>query len=337
MPIIYKIINPKNKIYIGQTWDWNHRKTIYKGAFCKAQTHIYNSLIKYGFDNHILEVIEVLDENIPQELLDEREVYWWKYYKDLGYEMLNIKYPGRGGKHSAETICKIRQNSKGRIPWNKGIPWSQEVKDKISKNRKGAIKGFKMSEEAKRKISIANSGKKYPGRHLSDETKRKIGNFHKGHIKSQETRDKISKGNKGKVVSEEVRDKLRKFHYRPIIMLDLDGNFIKEFDYVREAKLFLRVSQNAYINRVLGKAGKYCGEYQFLLKKDYDPSKNYKINILQRKEVHQYDLDGNFIRAFKSTMDAEREFKIKNLNSKISKVCLGVCKQANGFIWKYPN
>ena len=54
------------------------------------------------------------------------------------------------GKHpySAETIRKISKGAKGRIPWNKGIPMSEDQKKKLSVAKKGHKYG-KMSDEHK--------------------------------------------------------------------------------------------------------------------------------------------------------------------------------------------
>ena len=45
---IYRIINPKGKIYIGQSTNILKRKSSYKGYRCKDQISIYRSLKKYG-------------------------------------------------------------------------------------------------------------------------------------------------------------------------------------------------------------------------------------------------------------------------------------------------
>jgi group I intron endonuclease len=105
-PVIYKITSPSGKIYIGQSWSWIKRKSVYKRLSCKEQVKIYNSLKKYGYDNHIVEIIEKLPLDISQEYLNCREVYWWEYYKDLEIKMLNIRYPGSKGKMSEESIKK---------------------------------------------------------------------------------------------------------------------------------------------------------------------------------------------------------------------------------------
>ena len=51
------------------------------------------------------------------------------------------------------------------------------------------------------------------------------------------------------------------------------------------------------------------------------------------KPVIQYNLDGNFIKEWKSLADIHRELGFKK--SSISKCCLGKQKTAYGFIWKY--
>ena len=58
-----------------------------------------------------------------------------------------------------------------------------------------------------------------------------------------------------------------------------------------------------------------------------------KNNLFRMKEVVQYDLHGNLIKVWKSTMDIERTLGIKNTN--ISAVCLGKSKTAGGYIFRY--
>jgi group I intron endonuclease len=67
---IYKITNPKGKIYIGQSIDIDRRFNEYKKLQCNQSKKIYYSLKKYGFENHIFEIIEecfINDLNIKEE------------------------------------------------------------------------------------------------------------------------------------------------------------------------------------------------------------------------------------------------------------------------------
>lgn len=88
------------------------------------------------------------------------------------------------GKVHSETM-------KGRTPWNKGIPITEEQREK---NRKAAL-GKIQSAETKQKIREAQLGKKQ-----KQETKDKIKNALKGKLKgpmSEENKLRISMGAKG--------------------------------------------------------------------------------------------------------------------------------------------
>jgi len=128
---IYKITSPTGKVYIGQSINIKHRKTHYKNLSCKQQPRIYNSLIKYGFENHEFEIIE----ECKIEELDKKEILHKKYVlKEIGW--------------SRVLFCELYDR--------KGGPKSEKTKNKISQ----ALKGRKISKETRRKIS------EHPGRGL---------------------------------------------------------------------------------------------------------------------------------------------------------------------------
>jgi len=64
-------------------------------------------------------------------------------------------------------------------------------------------KGYKFSEESKKKISKALRGKKH-----SEETRKKISESHKGIKHSEETKRKLSKLHRGKRLSKEHKQKI---------------------------------------------------------------------------------------------------------------------------------
>jgi group I intron endonuclease len=78
---IYKITNPKGRIYIGQSIDIQKRFRTYisLNSKTKRQIKLYRSLLKYGQHEHSFEIIE--ECNI--ELLNERERYWQDFHKVL--------------------------------------------------------------------------------------------------------------------------------------------------------------------------------------------------------------------------------------------------------------
>jgi group I intron endonuclease len=143
---IYKITNPKGKIYIGQSSNIEQRFSFYKKLKCKSQHKIYNSFVKYGVDKHNFEIIHLCEI----EQLNELE----KYYVDLFQTFnnkngLNIKDGGGAkGKHSDETKKKISNAAIGR-------KCSNETKQKLSIIRKGRI----ISEQTRQRMSESQKGR----------------------------------------------------------------------------------------------------------------------------------------------------------------------------------
>ena len=108
---IYKITNPKGKVYIGQSINLEERKSHYKNPLpYRVGPKLLNSLKKYGFENHSYHIIEYCT---PLNL-NSREIYWIKYYNCVE-DGLNIEYGGNsGGKRNPQTIEKMRNSMKGK-------------------------------------------------------------------------------------------------------------------------------------------------------------------------------------------------------------------------------
>jgi len=108
MITIYKITNPVGKVYIGQTKNLRLRLNLYRKLCCKPQRKLYNSLKKYGFNNHIIDIIEEVNINSA----DEREIYWIKYFQCYHYDInrgLNLNRGGNRPKHTQETKKRISE------------------------------------------------------------------------------------------------------------------------------------------------------------------------------------------------------------------------------------
>lgn len=75
-----------------------------------------------------------------------------------------IAQPWLGKKREPDTIKKMSESSKGRIPWNKNIPHSEESNEKNRLAHIGKIpwnKNKMASDEAKKNMSIAKQGPKH--------------------------------------------------------------------------------------------------------------------------------------------------------------------------------
>ena len=84
----------------------------------------------------------------------------------------------------------------------KGKKMTEEQRKKLSDAKKGKpspLKGKKMTEEQRKKLSDINTGKK-----LSKETIEKISNANRGKKRSKETKEKISNANKGKLKGKKI-------------------------------------------------------------------------------------------------------------------------------------
>lgn len=110
---IYKISSPSGKIYIGQAIDIERRKKLYQTHNCPYQIKLLRSLQKYGFANHIFEIIEeCLELN-----LNEHERFWQDYFNVTGINGLNCrltKTTDKTGVMSEESRIRMRNGQLGR-------------------------------------------------------------------------------------------------------------------------------------------------------------------------------------------------------------------------------
>jgi group I intron endonuclease len=150
---IYGIKNTINdKIYIGKTgmnfgdrWD-SHRSLLNNNKH--DNPYLQHAWNKYGQDKFEFVIIEECDIDI----LEEREKYYIKFYKDLGLSY-NIHDGGNEG-------------------YNLGKHLSEETKRKIGEKNKINNLGKKASEETKKKMSDSHKGKKY--KRMSEEGKENL-------------------------------------------------------------------------------------------------------------------------------------------------------------------
>ncbi len=169
---IYKIISPLNKIYIGQSINIIKRFNDYKILNnCKGQIKLYNSLIKYGTENHKFEIVEECKE----EQLNEREIYWGLKFNVLDKNGLNLKLGNSNGKCSEETKHKISQSTKGKTSHRKNKTLSQQHKFNLQGIKKPGVssflKGKTRSETIKQNISNALKGKSKTKEHIINKSK----------------------------------------------------------------------------------------------------------------------------------------------------------------------
>jgi hypothetical protein len=123
-----------------------------------------------------------------------------------------------------------------------------------------------------------------------------------------------------------------------VYQYDLNGNFINEFDSVADASDKLKIGKtgiwsvlNNYQN--IKRYKNFIFSYE--LKHKVEPYVKAESSL--SKIVYKYDLEGNFLKEYKSANDASKKLKINCAS--ICACCLKRPKyySANGFIWRYQS
>ena len=203
--IIYGWYNTKSeKWYVGQTIRPLERfkDHIYAAINKKDNTKFYNALRKYGLDKF---VYCVLEENVLRVNLNLKEIEWIEEF-DSFYGGYNMTAGGR------QTIL------------------SKESRKRMSESRKGKSSGMKgKTAWNKGKIGI-----------YSEETKKKMSEFHKGiknynynKPRTEETKKKISNALKGRPSPFKGKPSPNR---KQVLKYDLNGNYIQTYISILEAK-----------------------------------------------------------------------------------------------------
>lgn len=159
---IYKITSPSDKVYIGQTINFEKRVNHYKKLNCKTQIRLYNSLLKYGFDSHKIEIIE----NCKFDELNNRERYYQELY-DCINKGLNLIYTNTSEKRkliSEETRKKMSESGKIKV-------FSKEHRENISKAERpkiyinGVLTKTYFTPEHRKKLSDWQIGRIFTAEH----------------------------------------------------------------------------------------------------------------------------------------------------------------------------
>lgn len=137
-PTIYCLIDPRtNKIrYVGKADDpddrlkhhLRERETTHKAKWIV-------SLKKRGLQPRLA----ILEEVRPGAW-KEREQFWIAYLREQGCDLTNLTKGGDGTigfRHSEKTKARLSEAKRGIPSWNKGIPWGEDAKRKMSESRKG--------------------------------------------------------------------------------------------------------------------------------------------------------------------------------------------------------
>jgi len=141
--VIYKITSPSGKCYIGRAEDFYNRMRTHK---CESSNQynggVYAAIRKYGWESMTFEIIDIA---LNRAEAIEKELKWILFFDSYknGYNR-TLKTEGGGcpidpsdTEAYAEYIKRQSDNQRGKPAPNKGIPMSEEAKQKMKEKAKG--------------------------------------------------------------------------------------------------------------------------------------------------------------------------------------------------------
>jgi group I intron endonuclease len=171
---IYKISSPSGGVYIGQSVDiarrWRHHRT------AKVKSIISASMHKHGHLSHEFEIIHELPHDVDPEVMNRYEDLYIDAYREVGAKSMNLYKSGGSGKRSPEVVARMSDWLKGRV-----------VSDETRKKMSIANKGAKRTAEQRLRMSVACKGRK-----MSEQAKKKLSSSLKGIKRSPEHQAKLN-------------------------------------------------------------------------------------------------------------------------------------------------
>lgn len=152
--LVYRWVNDINgKTYIGSTINFQSRfYKYYNVEYLKRyNTPLHSALLKYGFNNFSLDIIEYCNKND----VIEREQYYFNLLKPE-YNILQVAGSSLGFKHSEDTLKYFKDNRKlsPQAKHKLSLAASNRIFTELEKNKLSEVrKGIKLSDLTKNKIS----------------------------------------------------------------------------------------------------------------------------------------------------------------------------------------
>jgi hypothetical protein len=248
---IYKITNPKGKIYIGQSIHIEKRFDQYKYNITSQQTKLYNSLKKYGYKNHVFEIIE----ECSLEFLNKKETYWKQHYLNLfknnwSKVLFHDLYDLGGGPKSEETIKKMKKFQSNR---------TIEHKNKISKAKQKPVLQYDLEGKF---IKEWPSAKHYALKNNLISSSAITFCLKK---KSPSAYNSLWIYKPEDNIPPHINPISYNYNTKTIIQYNLEGNFIKEWNSIDEAAASLNIKKQGICNNLKNRSktsGNYVWKYK---------------------------------------------------------------------------
>ena len=316
---IYKITNPKNKNYIGQSINIDRRLYEYSHRDPKNQYLLSRSIKKYGYTNHTIEILwkkSIEDDTDLTELrsiLNILEIGYIKYYDATNTKCgLNLDYGG--GVFNLSPLGKLRHSESLRGDKNPmyGKNLSKETRDKMSKSRSGD-----------RHWSHNLNGRPNPnkGRKASESTKKAISDSLK--------KNGYWLGKSGNLNPQSIK----------VVQLNMDGTFIKQWESIRLAATILQINDGTIVSCCKTFKDGFCinsyKNYLWVYLKDYTKYNKvtYTNNRKISKPILQLDLNYKIVKEWENAFRIQKEFGYNS--GIIGTVCKRKNKKYKDSLWIY--
>lgn len=292
-------------MYIGITCNGLKIRCGSAGQNYKAHNpYFWNAIEKYGWEDGFTH--EILVDGIQtQEEAEMIESEFISKYdstnREHGYNV--CRYGNIRDGVPIETRRKMSEQRRGR-------PMKDSTKEALRRANTGRV----VSEESKKKMSIAHIGKHY---NTTDVWRKHISDSRIGFKMSDEQKELLRKTSPNKI---------------PVNAYDMYGNYIDTFDSVSECARKLCVDKSHILDCCNHRALR-CKEYQFRFVDDVPP----EIGVIARRakdkiRVGMFDDDGNMIGEYESIRVAAEKNGADP--SSIAKCLKGKLKHHIGYVWK---
>lgn len=304
--VLYDPREPDNYRYIGFT----------NNITCRIKQHIKETLLynkhpewfktyKINWINTLLNekikpVIKIIDEVLcDRKTIGEKEIYYCDKFLNEGHKLTNTADPGYGGLIRFINVYQYDLNG-------------------------NFIKEYKSISEAIRETGITTINASINGRNKIS------GNY-------IWTKFKLNNIEIKNILKDIYECKLYPKTCKTIYQYDISGNFIKEYNSIKDASILCNLNDSNIVISCKNIKRQIKGYFFSYFKLSNVEIIN-RINIINNiknkpKIINQYDLNGNFIKEYKSILYAA---KYTNINKNgIVKSCNNLLENYKGFIWKY--
>jgi group I intron endonuclease len=258
---VYKITNPVEAVYVGSTKSFKKRISHYRRLACEAQPRLYESLIKYGYENHKIEIIEW----VPFSELKKREREIGIFYNALDYKMgLNCFLPGYGNLKELRSE-EWKKGHRKRSDMQIGRQLTGVTKEKMSKNSSRHTPSDETKSKAKEKLVRPIIQFDKSGNIINEFESATVASIVTGVGRSSIKENLNGRNKTGGGFIWKFKDGIIKGkNHKKVIQMDINGTIMKIHESVSEAARSINVDWSAIRYVATGKgvtAGGYKWKY----------------------------------------------------------------------------